>query len=107
MEANLSHLHKAALEFTKDFLDIHPPSYFHQPPDKKGYLDYAMSRFFCHPTHLEARTYGQLSMRDAFGDKTKSKSLARLPKLSNSIKRKNVVSAYKDAYWRAGLRAQV
>lgn len=107
IEANLNHLHKAALEFAKDFLDIHPPAYFHQPPDKKGYLDYAMSRFFDHPTQEEAQTYGQLSMRDAFGDKTESRSLARLPKLPLFNKRKNIASAYKDSYWRAGFRAQV
>ena len=66
-----------------------------------------MSRFFDYPTQEEAQAYGQLSMRDAFGDKTESRSLARLPKLPLFNKRKNIASAYKDAYWRAGFRAQV
>ena len=43
----------------------------------------------------------------AFGDKTESRSLARLPRLPLFNKRKNIASAYKDAYWKAGFRAQV
>ena len=107
MEANLNRLHKAALEFAANLLDIHPPACFHQPPDKKGYLDYAMSRFFDHPTHEEAQVYGRLSMRDAFGDKTKTKSLALIPKLPFFNKRKKIMSAYNDSYWRAGFKVQV
>jgi hypothetical protein len=107
MEANLLSLHEAALDFSRTLLNMLPPAFFHQAPLKEGYLDYAMKRFFKNPTSEEAQSYGQLRMRDSFGDGSTIKHLAKLPKLPLFNKKGEIQRAFNTSYWREGFRAQL